>query len=121
MNRRKSLPAQNSVLPGLERTRFRSEIAYDFQPPAALFFRSGKIGFATNPRFTSQLIFQPCIWHVEENRTQLTNVARASLGELHLDYRDFLRDRGLPEWERSDPRREKLVARRPTNAEQVAE
>jgi len=57
----------------------------------------------------------------KKTELKLTNVARASLGELHLDYRDFLRERGLPEWERSDPRREKLVARRPTNAEQVAE
>ena len=29
---------------------------------------------------------------------KLTNVARASLEELRLDYEDFLRQRGLPEW-----------------------
>ena len=34
---------------------------------------------------------------------KLTNVARASLVELRLDYQDFLRQRGLPEWERNHP------------------
>jgi hypothetical protein len=29
---------------------------------------------------------------------KLTNVARASLEELRLDYEDFLRQRGLPLW-----------------------
>jgi four helix bundle suffix protein len=29
---------------------------------------------------------------------KLTNVARASLEELLIDYRDFLRNRGLAEW-----------------------
>lgn len=52
---------------------------------------------------------------------KLTNVARASLEELRLDYQDFLRDRGLPEWEVEDARRDDLIKRRPTNAEQVAE
>ena len=51
---------------------------------------------------------------------KLTNVARASLEELRLDYEDFLRQRGLPLWERSDPRRQALVARRCTTADQVA-
>src|SRR4051794_33786111 len=36
---------------------------------------------------------------------KLTNVARASWEELLLDYEDFLRHRGLPLWERNDPRR----------------
>lgn len=36
---------------------------------------------------------------------KLTNVARASLEELRLDYEDFLRQRDLPLWERHDPRR----------------
>ena len=35
--------------------------------------------------------------------TQLTNVARASLEELRLDYEDFLRQRGLPLWDRDNP------------------
>jgi four helix bundle suffix protein len=51
---------------------------------------------------------------------KLTNVARASLEELKLDYEDFLRQRGLPMWERSDPRRDALIARRPGSAEDVA-
>ena len=32
----------------------------------------------------------------------LTNVARASLEELKLDYEDFLRHRSLPLWERTN-------------------
>jgi four helix bundle suffix protein len=51
---------------------------------------------------------------------KLTNVARASLEELRLDYEDFLRQRALALWEIEDPRRVKLVARRPRNAEDVA-
>jgi len=34
----------------------------------------------------------------KETELKLTNVARASLGELHLDYEDFLRQRGLRQW-----------------------
>ena len=52
---------------------------------------------------------------------KLTNVARGSLEELRLDYEDFLRQRGLKLWERSDPRRQELVDRRCTTADQVAE
>jgi len=51
---------------------------------------------------------------------KLTNVARASLEELRLDYEDFLRQRELKLWERSDPRRQGLVARRCATAEDVA-
>ena len=51
---------------------------------------------------------------------KLTNVARASLEELRLDYEDFLRQRGLPQWAPNDPRRKALVARRCQTAEQVA-
>ncbi|MBM3188863.1 MAG: four helix bundle protein [Chloroflexi bacterium] len=51
---------------------------------------------------------------------KLTNVARASLEELRRDYEDFLRQRGLPEWERNDPRRAELIARRPATADDVA-
>jgi len=35
----------------------------------------------------------------KETEIKLTNVARASLEELLLDYQDFLRVRGLHEWE----------------------
>ena len=52
---------------------------------------------------------------------KLTNVARASLEELRLDYEDYLRHRGLPLWPESDQRRKALVARRCTTADAVAE
>jgi four helix bundle suffix protein len=51
---------------------------------------------------------------------KLTNVARASLEELRLDYEDFLRQRGLPIWDRADPRRQALVDRRCATADDVA-
>src|ERR1035438_7757169 len=52
---------------------------------------------------------------------KLTNVARASLEELRLDYEDFLRQRRLAQWPREDARRAQLIARRPATAEAVAE
>ncbi len=39
----------------------------------------------------------------KKTEIKLTNVARASLGELLEDYRDFLRSRGLSEWGRDHP------------------
>ena len=51
---------------------------------------------------------------------KLTNVARASLEELRLDYEDFLRQRGLPLWAPDDPRRKALVARRCATVDEVA-
>lgn len=51
---------------------------------------------------------------------KLTNVARASLEELMLDYEDFLRQRGLPLWPENDPRRKALVVQRCRTAEEVA-
>ena len=51
---------------------------------------------------------------------KLTNVARASLEELKLDYEDFLRQRGLPLWPQADSRRAALVARRCGTADEVA-
>lgn len=51
---------------------------------------------------------------------KLTNVARASLEELRLDYEDFLRQRGLAQWPREDPRRAALIAARPVTANDVA-
>ncbi len=50
---------------------------------------------------------------------KLTNVARASLEELRLDYQDFLRQRGLEQWDRNDPRRQKLIDRRPKTVQDV--
>lgn len=51
---------------------------------------------------------------------KLTNVARASLEELRLDYEDFLRQRQLPLWPQDDPLRQALVARRCRTADEVA-
>jgi len=56
----------------------------------------------------------------KKTELKLTNVARASLEELHLDYEDFLRQRGLPVWPREDPRRAGLIARRCSSADEVA-
>lgn len=52
---------------------------------------------------------------------KLTNVARASLEELKLDYEDYLRHRGLALWPEDDPRRTALVARRCATADAVAD
>ena len=43
---------------------------------------------------------------------KLTNVARASLEELRLDYEDFLRQRGLPQFEPEHPALKRFKARR---------
>jgi len=40
----------------------------------------------------------------KKTELKLTNVARASLEELLLDYEDFLRQRGLERWAKDDPR-----------------
>src|SRR6476469_9831179 len=40
----------------------------------------------------------------KKSELKLTNVARASLEELRLDYEDFLRQRGLNLWNYNDPR-----------------
>jgi four helix bundle suffix protein len=44
----------------------------------------------------------------KKTEIKLTNVARASLEELVLDYEDFLRQRGLPAWEK-ESRKAELV------------
>ena len=56
----------------------------------------------------------------KKTEIKLTNVARASLEELRLDYESFLRQRGLALWSREDPRRKDLIALRPTNVDEVA-
>ena len=56
----------------------------------------------------------------KKTELKLTNVARASLEELRLDYEDFLRQRGLPLRERQDPRRADLMERRCATADDVA-
>ena len=57
----------------------------------------------------------------KKTELKLTNVARASLEELLLDYEDFLRQRDLPLWPKDDPRKKSVIARRCTTADQIAE
>lgn len=57
----------------------------------------------------------------KKTEIKLTNVARASLEELRLDYEDFLRQRGWPQWTREDPRRAHLIARRCDTVDEVAQ
>src|SRR6201997_786293 len=57
----------------------------------------------------------------KKSELKLTNVARASLEELRLDYEDFLRQGGLGFWAKDDARRTLLVARRCATAVEVAE
>ena len=51
----------------------------------------------------------------------LTNVGRASIEELKLDYEDYLRHHALPLWPRNDPRRANLISQRLQTVEQVAQ
>lgn len=51
---------------------------------------------------------------------KLTNVARASLEELKLDYEDFLRQKGYALWAADEPLRQALVQRRCSTADEVA-
>ncbi len=55
-----------------------------------------------------------------KSELKLTNVARASLEELRLDYEDFLRQRNLALWDRADLRRQNLIDQRPKTADDVA-
>ncbi len=57
----------------------------------------------------------------KKTELKLTNVARASLGELKLDFEDFLRHRNLALWDKEDPLRAELIARRCKTADEVAE
>lgn len=56
----------------------------------------------------------------KKTELKLTQVARASLEELKLDYEDFLRQRGLAQWEREHPLWQELVERRLRSADEVA-
>jgi len=56
----------------------------------------------------------------KKTELKLTNVARASLEELRLDYEDFLRQHQLPIWDYEDPRRKDLIQKRLTTADQFA-
>lgn len=57
----------------------------------------------------------------KKTELKLTNVARASLEELRLDYEDFLRQRRLNQWGREDLRRADLIKRRCSTADEVAQ
>ena len=48
----------------------------------------------------------------KKTELKLTNVARASLEELKLDYEDFLRQNNLEQWEKTDCRKNNLVEAR---------
>ncbi|NUM53163.1 MAG: four helix bundle protein [Candidatus Hydrogenedentes bacterium] len=56
----------------------------------------------------------------KKSELKLTNVARASLEELRLDYEDFLRQHNLAKWDAFDPRNSGLIARRPNTADEFA-
>lgn len=56
----------------------------------------------------------------KKTELKLTQVARASLEELKLDYEDFLRQRGLSQWQREHPLRQALIDRRCQTADEVA-
>lgn len=56
----------------------------------------------------------------KKTELKLTNVARASLEELKLDYEDFLRQRNLPVWNFSHSKRQELVRLRLNTADEFA-
>jgi four helix bundle suffix protein len=55
----------------------------------------------------------------KKTELKLTNVARASLEELRLDYEDFLRQRGLPLWKPDYPALVRFKAKRCSSLEDV--
>jgi four helix bundle suffix protein len=55
----------------------------------------------------------------KKSELKLTNVARASLEELRLDYEDFLRQRGLPLWPPRHPALVRFKARRCSTVAEV--
>src|SRR4051794_18858581 len=55
----------------------------------------------------------------KKSELKLTNVARASLEELRLDYEDFLRQRGLPLLPPDHPALRRFKARRCATVEEV--
>lgn len=57
----------------------------------------------------------------KKTELKLTQVARASLEELRLDYEDFLRQRGLSIWNQEESLRQELIDRRCRTADEVAE
>ena len=55
----------------------------------------------------------------KKTELKLTNVARASLEELRLDYEDFLRHRGLEQWAPDHPALRRFKAKRCATVEEV--
>src|SRR5256885_7013000 len=55
----------------------------------------------------------------KKTELKLTNVGRASLEELRLDYEDFLRQRGLEEWPPEHPALKRFKARRCATVEEI--
>src|SRR5271169_3428026 len=53
----------------------------------------------------------------KKTELKLTNVARASLEELKLDYEDFLRQRQLEIWDKFDSRRQSLIREKISSAD----
>ena len=56
----------------------------------------------------------------KKTELKLTQVARASLEELRLDYEDFLRHRGIAMWAQQHPLRQALIDQRCQTADEVA-
>jgi four helix bundle suffix protein len=56
----------------------------------------------------------------KKTELKLTNVARASLEELRLDYEDFLRQRGLPLWKPDHPALMRFKGKRCSNMEEFS-
>ncbi len=57
----------------------------------------------------------------KKTELKLTNVARASLEELRLDYEDYLRQHKLRLWEKDEPLRKELVAQKCATSDDVAQ
>src|SRR5207249_7167752 len=55
----------------------------------------------------------------KKTELKLTNVARASVEELRLDYEDFLRQRGLEEWPPEHPALKRFKASRCATVEEI--
>jgi len=55
----------------------------------------------------------------KKTELKLTNIARASLEELKLDYEDFLRQRNLQLWKRENSLRQELVDRRLSSVKEI--
>ena len=53
----------------------------------------------------------------KKTELKLTNVARASLEELHLDYEDFLRQHSCTQWTKNHPLAQEFIRRRISSME----